>query len=231
MAEAAAAAEAAEAAARGALRAAEEALRLGEALREALAAGRLELARARYALGPARVCAAAAPRAALQARLRVATAPPRGDGPAAPPAGPDPWDLRAVASALPGAAPAGTAGGSAPADASGGVRRWRLAEERGAAAGGDPLAWFGAAAGGGGSPHLVRAQARFQEAAALAVELAGLRRGLQRLPPAPAPPEGPVGGESHPRSRVGAEGRGEEARGVGGSEALAGPREASRIAA
>ena len=67
MAEAAAAAEAAEAAARGALRAAEEALRLGEALREALAAGRLELARARYALGPARVCAAS--RAGTSSRL------------------------------------------------------------------------------------------------------------------------------------------------------------------
>ena len=134
--------------------------------------------------------------------------------------------ILAVASALPGAAPAGTAGGSAPADASGGVRRWRLAEERGAAAGGDPLVWFGAAAGGGGSPHLVRAQARFREAAALAVELAGLRRGLQRLPPAPAPPEGPGGGESHPRSRGGTEGRSEEARGEGGRGAAGARRPA-----
>ena len=195
MAEAEAGAEAAEEAARGALRAAEEALRLGEALREALAAGRLELARARYALGPARVCVGAAPRAALSARLRVDSAP-RDDGPAAPPAGADPWDLRAVASTLPGAvkaAAAGTSGRSASAASGGGVGRWRLVEEPEGAAGlpgGDPLAWFGAGAGGGGSPHLARAQARFREAASLAVELAGLRRGLQRLPPASLAPPG-----------------------------------------
>ena len=96
-----------------------------------------------------------------------------------------------MASALPGAAEgaaAGTSGRSASAAGVGGAGRWRLAEEPEGAAGlpgGDPLEWFGAGAAGGGSPHLARAQARFREAAALAVELAGLRRGLQCLPPAP----------------------------------------------
>ena len=169
--------EAAEEAARVALRAGGRALELGEALRAALAGGRLEIARARYALGAGRVGAFAAPRDRLRARLRVARAGTGDSG-----VGVDPWDLRALAAALPRGAEGGGARGSRPQP---GGDSWRLEEAtgEGGEGGEDPLVWFGAGACGGGSPHLARAQAHFREAAKVAVELAGLRSGLQRLPP------------------------------------------------
>ena len=183
--------EGAEEAARVALRACGRSLELGEALRAALAAGRLEIARARYALGAGRVGAFAAPRDRLRARLWVARA---GDGDSG--GGADPWDLRALAAALPQGAEGGGARGSRPQL---GGDRWRLEEaETGEGGGEDPLVWFGAGACGGGSPHLARAQAHFREAAEVAVELAGLRNGLQRLPPGASARQARGGGVEAP---------------------------------
>ena len=172
--------EAAEEAARVALRAGGRALELGEALRAALVGGRLEIARARYALGAGRVGAFAAPRDRLRARLRVARAGAGDSG-----VGADPWDLRALAAALPRGAGGGGGGGGGGSRPQPGGDSWRLEEAtgEGGEGGEDPLVWFGAGACGGGSPHLARAQAHFREAATVAVELAGLRSGLQRLPP------------------------------------------------
>ena len=126
--------EAAEEAARVALRAGGRALELGEALRAALVGGRLEIARARYALGAGRVGAFAAPRDRLRARLRVARAGAGDSG-----VGADPWDLRALAAAL----PRGAGGGRGARARSPGVTVGALRRPQGRAGKVGRIRWCG----------------------------------------------------------------------------------------